>query len=168
MVHHVNMRHISDVIYISLVLATCTCMKVWTLKHCVCVCVWVCVGLSVCLCSAVTPVDVLMKNLNEMELKYKKQIKKHFTLLIQTTAVIGVVVVMFFVSSLVGGFELDLGNCDVVMGTGYINNIPAGWIALFGAITLIILSEQDVKGIFSRLELDTLLFFAALFIMMEV
>eukprot|EP00731_Ephydatia_muelleri_P031093 Em0022g607a len=99
---------------------------------------------------AVTPVDVLMKNLNEMELKYKKQIKKHFTLLIQTTAVIGVVVVMFFVSSLVGGFELDLG-----------------WIALFGAITLIILSEQDVKGIFSRLELDTLLFFAALFIMME-
>ena len=130
--------------------------------------VCLCVCGSVCLCSAVTPVDVLMKNLNEMELKYKKQIKKHFTLLIQTTAVIGVVVVMFFVSSLVGGFELDLGNCDVVMGTGYIYNIPAGWIALFGAITLIILSEQDVKGIFSRLELDTLLFFAALFVMMEV
>eukprot|EP00731_Ephydatia_muelleri_P031092 Em0022g606a len=97
-----------------------------------------------------SPMDTLMKNLNDMEEKYKKQIKKHLVLLIQTVSVIGVVVVMFFVSSLVSDVELDLG-----------------WIALFGAITLIILSEQDVKGIFSRLELDTLLFFAALFIMME-
>ena len=121
------------------------------------------------LCSTVTPLEALMKNLNDMELLYKKQIKKHAILLIQTSAVIGVVVLMFFVSSLVGGFELDLGNGDVVLvESGNIFNIPAGWIALFGAITLIILSEQDVKGIFSRLELDTLLFFAALFIMMEV
>eukprot|EP00731_Ephydatia_muelleri_P024417 Em0016g688a len=101
-------------------------------------------------CVASNPLDVLMKSLDDMELKYKKQIKKHFTLLIQTTSIIAVVVVMFFVASLVSGFELDIG-----------------WIALFGALTLIILTEQDVKGIFSRLELDTLLFFAALFIMME-
>ena len=53
MVHHVNMRHVSDVIYISLVLATFTCMKVWTLKHCVCgVCVCVCVC-GVCVCGSV-------------------------------------------------------------------------------------------------------------------
>ena len=50
-----------------------------------------------------------MKNLDDMELKYKKQIKKHFTLLIQTTSIIAVVVVMFFVASLVSGFELDIG-----------------------------------------------------------
>ena len=117
-----------------------------------------------------------MKNLNDMEEKYKKQIKKHLVLLIQTVSVIGVVVVMFFVSSLVSDVELDLGTIlsswQVGIRVGVYRSLShplhTGWIALFGAITLIILSEQDVKGIFSRLELDTLLFFAALFVMMEV
>ena len=51
-----------------------------------------------------------MRNLNEMEEKYKNQIKKNLMLLIQTVAVIVVVVVMFFVASLVTEFELDLGT----------------------------------------------------------
>ena len=50
-----------------------------------------------------------MKNLNDMEEKYKKQIKKNLTLLIQTLSVIGVVVVMFFVSSLISAVQIDLG-----------------------------------------------------------
>ena len=139
-----------------------------------CVCTWTAL---LCGCnvfyiwySMMSQLDILMKNLNDMELKYKKQIKKNLTLLIQTVLVIGVVVVMFFVSSLISAVELDIGMNQ----TGLVDqfhiffHLLTGWIALFGALTLIILSEQDVKGIFSRLELDTLLFFAALFVMMQV
>ena len=62
--------------------------------------------------------DILMKNLNDMELKYKKQIKKNLTLLIQTVLVIGVVVVMFFVSSLISAVQLDIGMNQ----TGLVNH----------------------------------------------
>lgn len=62
-----------------------------------------------CVFSTMSPLDTLMKNLNDMEEKYKKQIKKNLTLLIQTLSVIGVVVVMFFVSSLISAVQIDLG-----------------------------------------------------------
>lgn len=43
-----------------------------------------------------------------------------------------------------------------------------GWIALFGAITLLLLSDiQELETILNKIEWGTLLFFAALFVLME-
>lgn len=44
-----------------------------------------------------------------------------------------------------------------------------GWTALLGALLLLLLSENDdIEPILARVEWSTLLFFAALFILMEV
>lgn len=43
------------------------------------------------------------------------------------------------------------------------------WTALLGALLVILLYDKDdVVGIFTRIEWSTLLYFAALFILMEV
>ena len=45
----------------------------------------------------------------------------------------------------------------------------AGWIAVLGAIWLLIISHySDLESVLDRVEWATLLFFAALFVMMEV
>ena len=45
----------------------------------------------------------------------------------------------------------------------------AGWIAIFGAVVLLLLADvQDMETILHKIEWGTLLFFAALFILMEV
>ena len=47
-------------------------------------------------------------------------------------------------------------------------NLSLGWTALLGAITLLILADSaEVESIFSRVEWATLVFFAALFVLME-
>lgn len=43
-----------------------------------------------------------------------------------------------------------------------------GWIAIFGAVVLLILSDiQDLEAILHKIEWGTLLFFGALFVLME-
>lgn len=46
---------------------------------------------------------------------------------------------------------------------------PSGWIAILGALWLLVLADiQDFEIILHRVEWATLLFFAALFVLMEV
>ena len=46
---------------------------------------------------------------------------------------------------------------------------PPGWIAIFGAVVLLILADtQDLEPILHKIEWSTLLFFAGLFVLMEV
>ena len=42
-----------------------------------------------------------------------------------------------------------------------------GWIALFGAVVLLILANVEMDSVLHKIEWGTLLFFAALFILME-
>ncbi|KAE8736984.1 hypothetical protein FOCC_FOCC017556 [Frankliniella occidentalis] len=46
-------------------------------------------------------------------------------------------------------------------------NLSLGWTALLGAILLLVLADQDMEGVLARVEWSTLLFFAALFVLME-
>ncbi|XP_075909529.1 P protein isoform X2 [Petromyzon marinus] len=82
------------------------------------------------------------------------QKKHHITdtaLLCKCVSVTGAVLATFFVSSLVPGIHLDLG-----------------WIAMLGAMWLLVLADvQDFDIILHRVEWATLLFFSALFILME-
>lgn len=49
-----------------------------------------------------------------------------------------------------------------------IQRLSLGWTALLGAILLLILSDrQDMEAVLARVEWSTLLFFAALFVLME-
>lgn len=61
-----------------------------------------------------------------------------------------------------------------VIGFFFLHSIPdiqrlsLGWTALLGALLLLILSDrQDMEAVLSRVEWSTLLFFAALFVLME-
>lgn len=50
-----------------------------------------------------------------------------------------------------------------------IERLSLGWTALLGAILLLILADrEDMEAVLARVEWSTLLFFAALFILMEV
>ena len=47
--------------------------------------------------------------------------------------------------------------------------LASGWIAIMGAIILLVLTDvTDLETILHRVEWSTLLFFAALFVLMEV
>ena len=71
-------------------------------------------------------------------------------LLVKATAVLTVTVLLFF-----------LQNIPQL-------NLSLGWTALLGATTLLILADTaEVESIFSRVEWATLVFFAALFVLME-
>lgn len=49
-----------------------------------------------------------------------------------------------------------------------IQRLSLGWTALLGAVLLLILSDrQDMEAVLARVEWSTLLFFAALFVLME-
>lgn len=53
--------------------------------------------------------------------------------------------------------------------TIFTGRLGLGWTALLGALLLFLLYDnQDLEGIFARVEWSTLLFFASLFILMEV
>lgn len=50
-----------------------------------------------------------------------------------------------------------------------LQRLSLGWTALLGAILLLILADrEDMEAVLARVEWSTLLFFAALFILMEV
>ncbi|XP_036050829.1 P protein isoform X2 [Onychomys torridus] len=87
---------------------------------------------------------------NIQELQRKHRISDR-SLLVKCLTVLGFVLSMFFLNSFVPGIHLDLG-----------------WIAILGAIWLLILADtHDFEIIVQRVEWVTLLFFAALFVLME-
>uniref|UniRef100_A0A673U6H3 OCA2 melanosomal transmembrane protein n=1 Tax=Suricata suricatta TaxID=37032 RepID=A0A673U6H3_SURSU len=87
---------------------------------------------------------------NIQELQKKHRISDRI-LLTKCLMVLGFVIFMFFLNSFVPGVHLDLG-----------------WIAILGAIWLLILADiHDFEIILHRVEWATLLFFAALFVLME-
>ncbi|KAE8625641.1 hypothetical protein XENTR_v10006350 [Xenopus tropicalis] len=72
-------------------------------------------------------------------------------LLIKCLSVLGFVIFMFFLNSFVPEIHLDLG-----------------WIAILGSLWLLVLADvHDFEIILHRVEWATLLFFAALFVLME-
>ncbi|XP_060035230.1 P protein isoform X5 [Erinaceus europaeus] len=87
---------------------------------------------------------------NIQELQKKHKISDRI-LLAKCLVVLGFVIFIFFLNSFVPGIHLDLG-----------------WIAILGAIWLLILADiHDFEIILHRVEWATLLFFAALFVLME-
>ncbi|XP_052323867.1 P protein isoform X2 [Oncorhynchus keta] len=87
---------------------------------------------------------------NIQELHKKNRITDR-VLLVKCISVLGVVIFMFFLNSFVPSIHLELG-----------------WIAIFGALWLLVLADiQDFEIILHRVEWATLLFFAALFVLME-
>ncbi|KAI5640088.1 citrate transporter domain-containing protein [Phthorimaea operculella] len=94
------------------------------------------------------PKDTFLSTLAEMKEKYKIRDKK---LLIKATLSISFVVMLFFLHSV-----------------PELNKVSLGWSALLGAILLLILADrEDLEPILHRVEWSTLLFFAALFVLME-
>uniref|UniRef100_A0AAY4DZA9 Citrate transporter-like domain-containing protein n=1 Tax=Denticeps clupeoides TaxID=299321 RepID=A0AAY4DZA9_9TELE len=87
-------------------------------------------------------------NIQELQKKHRITDK---ILLVKCTSVLAIVIFTFFLNSFVPGIHLDLG-----------------WIAILGALWLLILADiQDFEIILHRVEWATLLFFAALFVLME-
>ncbi|NWT64253.1 P protein, partial [Prunella himalayana] len=87
-------------------------------------------------------------NIQELQKKHRIADK---ILLIKCLTVLGCVILMFFLNSFVPGIYLDLG-----------------WIAMLGALWLLVLADiHDFEMILNRVEWATLLFFAALFVLME-
>ncbi|XP_015266443.1 PREDICTED: P protein [Gekko japonicus] len=87
-------------------------------------------------------------NIQELQKKHRITDK---ILLIKCLTVLGFVILMFFLNSFVPGIHLDLG-----------------WIAMLGAVWLLVLANiHDFEMILNRVEWATLLFFAALFVLME-
>uniref|UniRef100_A0A8C0IL44 OCA2 melanosomal transmembrane protein n=2 Tax=Chelonoidis abingdonii TaxID=106734 RepID=A0A8C0IL44_CHEAB len=87
-------------------------------------------------------------NIQELQKKHRITDKM---LLIKCLTVLGFVILMFFLNSFVPGIHLDLG-----------------WIVMLGAIWLLVLADiHDFEMILNRVEWATLLFFAALFVLME-
>ncbi|XP_018494348.2 P protein [Galendromus occidentalis] len=91
--------------------------------------------------------DDFKHNLEQLSAKYKI---RNWPLLIKSGIVLTVVIILFFIQSIP-----DL-------------NLSLGWIAIYGALALLVLADTDeLEGIFGRVEWTTLLFFAALFVVME-
>lgn len=92
--------------------------------------------------------DSYKQTLQDLERKYPI---RNRVLLVKSAVVLLFVVSFFFLHSLPDIQKLSLG-----------------WTALLGAILLLILSDrEDMEAILARVEWSTLLFFAALFVLME-
>ncbi|XP_072948511.1 P protein-like isoform X2 [Epargyreus clarus] len=92
---------------------------------------------------------VFCSTLAQMKQKYRIRDKQ---LLVKSTVCVAFVVVVFFLHAIPELQRLSLG-----------------WTALLGALLLLLLAErEDLEPILARVEWSTLLFFAALFVMMEV
>ncbi|GAB6028650.1 hypothetical protein CHUAL_004484 [Chamberlinius hualienensis] len=86
-------------------------------------------------------------NLLELTKKFKI---RNFPLLIKTAVVMVVVILLFFLHSVPSV------------------NISLGWVAIMGSIFLLVLADiAELEHIFARVEWTTLVFFAALFAVME-
>ncbi|CAG4978266.1 unnamed protein product [Colias eurytheme] len=96
----------------------------------------------------VCPKDTFHTTLVELKAKYKIRDKM---LLLKSTIAITFVVAVFFLHSI-----------------PELNRVSLGWTALLGAILLLTLADRDdLEPILHRVEWSTLLFFAALFVLME-
>ncbi|KAJ8707729.1 hypothetical protein PYW07_011406 [Mythimna separata] len=94
------------------------------------------------------PKDCFETMLADMKDKYKIRDK---VLLIKCTVAITFVVVVFFLHSI-----------------PEFNRVSLGWTALLGALLLLTLADrEDLEPVLHRIEWSTLLFFAALFVLME-
>lgn len=72
-------------------------------------------------------------------------------LLIKCSIVLSIVILLFFIHSIP---QL---------------NLSMGWTALLGAVLMLTVADKkELEGIFTRVEWSTLIFFSALFIVMEV
>lgn len=91
--------------------------------------------------------DQFHENLAVLQKKYRIRNKE---LLIKAGIVMAVVIVLFFTQSLP------------------FMHLSLGWIALFGAICLLVLADiEDMESVFGKVEWPTLVFFACLFVVME-
>ncbi|XP_048775798.1 P protein-like [Ostrea edulis] len=88
------------------------------------------------------------QNVKELERKY--YITDQW-LLVKTSVVLTGVILCFFLHSFIDGMHIDLG-----------------WIAVMGAIFLMVVADiKEMENILHRVEWATLIFFAALFVLME-
>ncbi|KAI2802671.1 protein kinase, partial [Blomia tropicalis] len=95
----------------------------------------------------VPPEDNYHSVLNELEAKYKI---RDYPLLYKSGIVMTLVISLFFMQS--------IPNLDLSLG----------WIAILGATLLLVLSDRhELDSIIGRVEWSTLIFFAALFVVME-
>ncbi|TMW50304.1 hypothetical protein DOY81_004624 [Sarcophaga bullata] len=92
--------------------------------------------------------DAYVNTLEDLKVKYPIKDKK---LLAQACGALVFVIVCFFIQSV-----------------PQLRTLPLGWVALLGVIALlIILNREDMEHLMHRIEWTTLLFFAAMFVMME-
>ncbi|XP_017095869.3 P protein [Drosophila bipectinata] len=92
--------------------------------------------------------EVYTNTLDELKQKYPI---KNKTLLLQSAGALVFVIICFFIQSV-----------------PHWRTLPLGWVALLGVILLlIILNRDDMEHLMHRIEWTTLLFFAAMFVMME-
>lgn len=100
------------------------------------------------LVSGSVPTESYKATLEELQAKYPI---RNVTLLIKSSITLVFVISFFFLHSVPNLQRLSLG-----------------WTALLGAILLLILSDrEDMEAVLARVEWSTLLFFAALFVLME-
>ncbi|XP_058124963.1 P protein [Anopheles ziemanni] len=100
------------------------------------------------LVSGSVPVESYKATLEEMKRKYPIRSK---TLLVKSAITLAFVITFFFLHS-----------------APDIQKLSLGWTALLGALLLLILADrEDIESVIARVEWSTLLFFAALFILME-
>lgn len=100
------------------------------------------------LVSGSVPTESYKATLEELQAKYPIRNK---TLLVKSSVTLVFVISFFFLHSVPNLQRLSLG-----------------WTALLGAILLLILSDrEDMEAVLARVEWSTLLFFAALFVLME-
>ncbi|XP_064484124.1 P protein-like [Ornithodoros turicata] len=91
--------------------------------------------------------DHFRENLRLLSDKYHI---RNRALLVKSGLVLGTVILLFFAQT-IPGLQLSLG-----------------WIAILGAITLLLLADLDeLEGVIARVEWPTLIFFGALFVVME-
>ncbi|CAL1545124.1 unnamed protein product [Lymnaea stagnalis] len=92
--------------------------------------------------------DDIREVVKKLESQYKI---KDYALLVKSGLVLLVVIILLFIYSFVEQIHLDIG-----------------WIAVLGALWLLVLADvTDIDALLHKVEWSTLLFFAALFILME-
>ncbi|XP_038112968.1 P protein isoform X3 [Culex quinquefasciatus] len=100
------------------------------------------------LVSGSVPVESYKATLDELKSKYPI---RNYSLLVKSAVTLVFVITFFFLHS-----------------APDIQKLSLGWTALLGAILLLILADrEDIESVIARVEWSTLLFFAALFILME-
>lgn len=87
------------------------------------------------------------ENLKKLEKKYRIKNKE---LLVKAGVVMGISIVLFFMQSIP------------------FMHLSLGWIAILGAICLLVMADiDDMESVFEKVEWPTLVFFACLFVVME-